>query len=468
MERLIKVGKIQAKNSLQIKSSKIGLGFEKLDRDVFDPNKAYDKVCEIGIKWARIQSGWQKTEKEKGVYDFEWIDEIIDNLLERGIQPWVCLCYGNQLYDELAETVFGAVGCPPIFTEEQKIAWENYVKAFVNRYKGKISYYEVWNEPDGRWCWKTGVNATELGEFTIATAKAVKEVDSSAKVIGGAVCLRNIAFLNQALATGMGKYIDYISFHEYTPDETEVFERVKTLKALAERYNPNIGIIQGESGSQSRSGGHGALKVGAWTQEKQAKQLARHTIADLLTGVHFTSYFSCMDMVEALNGETGNLASYLDYGYFGVLGAEFDENGKSVGTYYRKPSFYALQNIASVFAEDFELKEIAAIFLPQESNRLFGNDLKRNNVITGGFSKAEGEALVYWYPSDIMTTSYEGTISMEVYSKYDKIQLVDLMDGTIYNIPESIVTRDEFGVYTIKNIPIKDTPMLLTFGDFIM
>ncbi|MBR5527856.1 MAG: beta-galactosidase [Clostridia bacterium] len=467
MERLIKTGKIQPKDSLHIKKSRIGLGFEKLDRNVFDPEKAYDKVAEIGVKWARIQSGWQRTEKQKGVYDFEWIDSIIDNFLKRGIRPWVCLCYGNELYDDLAKTVFGAVGCPPIFSEEQKKAWSNYVKAFAKRYKGKITHYEVWNEPDGQWCWKTGVNATQLGEFTTATAKAVKEADSDAKVIGGVICDYKLAFLNEAFAAGMGEYIDYISFHEYTADETKVFEKVKALKALAQRYNPNIQIIQGESGSQSKSGGHGALRVGAWTEAKQAKQLLRHTVADLLTDVYFTSYFSCVDMIEALNGEAGNIASYLDYGYFGVLGAEFDSDGRSAGNYYKKPSYYALQNIASVFAEDYELCEIAAMFVPHESERIFGADLKRNNVVTGGFSRQNGEAFVYWYPSDIMTTSYEGTISMEVYSKYDKVQLVDLSDGSIYDIPSSIITRDDFGVFSIKNLPVKDTPMLLTFGEFI-
>ena len=41
MERLIKVGKITPKKSIDITKSKIGLGFEKLDREVFDPEKAY-------------------------------------------------------------------------------------------------------------------------------------------------------------------------------------------------------------------------------------------------------------------------------------------------------------------------------------------------------------------------------------------------------------------------------------------
>ena len=466
MERLIKEGHIEPKHSTQVKKSKIGLGFEKLDRGVFDPQKAYDRVAELGVKWVRIQSGWARTEREKGVYDFAWIDPIIDNLIARGLKPWVCLCYGNGIYDEKAAEVFGAVGCPPIFTQEQKTAWINYVKAFVNRYKGRVEYYEVWNEPDGKWCWKHGVNATELGEFTLATAKAVKEADCSAKVIGGVVCLRSIKYLNEAFAAGMGDYIDYISFHEYTSDETQVFERVTALRALAAKYNPAIDIIQGESGSQSRSGGNGALKEGAWTEEKQAKQLARHTIADLLADVYFTSYFSCMDMIEGLNGKVEDKNTYLDYGYFGVLGAEFDENGVSVGEYYKKKSYRVLQNIASVFAEDFVVCDLPVMFMPQASERIFGTDLKRNQIVCGSFSRDTGEAFVYWYPSDIMTSSYEGTVTMEVCSNYEKVRVIDIMDGSIYRIPDNMMERDKYGMYVIKNLPIKDTPMMITFGDF--
>lgn len=120
MERLIECGCVAAKKSSQIKSSRLGLGFEKLDRKAFDPEKAYDKVADLGVKWIRIQSGWQRTENEKGVYHFEWLDDIVDNLLCRGLKPWICLSYGNDLYTEAAKQVYGAVGCPPINTEEEK------------------------------------------------------------------------------------------------------------------------------------------------------------------------------------------------------------------------------------------------------------------------------------------------------------------------------------------------------------
>ena len=85
MYRLTKISKIAPKASKDIKKSIIGLGFEKLDRDVFDPEKSYDFVAKSGVKWARLQSGWQKTEKEKGVYDFEWLDSIVDKMLGMGV-----------------------------------------------------------------------------------------------------------------------------------------------------------------------------------------------------------------------------------------------------------------------------------------------------------------------------------------------------------------------------------------------
>ena len=70
LEQLKEIGRVTPKASVDIKKSKMGIGFEKLDRNVFDPEKAYDKLAKVGVKWVRIQSGWQRTEREKGVYDF--------------------------------------------------------------------------------------------------------------------------------------------------------------------------------------------------------------------------------------------------------------------------------------------------------------------------------------------------------------------------------------------------------------
>ena len=468
MERLIKVGKIIPKHSTQVKESRIGIGFEKLDRDVFDPNKAYDKVGELGVKWVRIQSGWERTEKVKGQYDFTWLDDIVDNLISRGLRPWMCVCYGHGLYDERAAKVFGSVGCPPIHTQEQRDAWIRYVKTLTAHYQGRINYYEVWNEPDGLHCWKHGVSAEEYGEFVAETAKAIKEVDKDAKVVGGAYARLNVHYVDTSLSK-MAPYIDAVSFHEYTADEQKVFGKVKAIRALCNIYNPDLKIIQGESGSQSRSGGAGALKDGAWTPRKQAKQLLRHSLVDLMSEVEFMSYFSCMDMIEALRGDRSVKSTYLDYGYFGVLGAEFDENGFSIGEYAPKPSYYALQNLASMFAEEVKTVELPVLFKKEASLRVFGSDVGENDITFGGFRKPNGStAMFFWVPTDLMTTEFESTFTLQVAGLGNEVKLVDPMDGSVYKLPENMVETSEEGHMSLKNVPIKDYPMALVFGDYLI
>lgn len=471
MYRLTKVGKIAPKDSKSIKKSIIGLGFEKLDRDVFDPEKSYDFVAKSGVKWARLQSGWQRTEREKGVYNFKWLDDIVDNMIRIGVEPWLCLCYGNDLYTESAKTVFGAVGCPPIKTEEEKEAWANYVKATVTHFGGRINYYEIWNEPDGRWCWKHGPNAEELGNFIIDTAKACKAANPDCKVIGFATCLSDAEFLDNTAKTGCLDYIDAISYHAYSTGEKGFQWVYNVYKEFAERNNKNIDIIQGESGTQSRPDGAGALAGGAWSPTKQAKFLLRHLLCDISNQVKIASYFSCMDMIEALNGVVGNTASYLDYGYFGVIGADFDENGRSTGEYTPKLSYYALQNLCSIFCEDYSIADIPTEAVINPSRPLLANDFDFNETYRFGVKKPNGSsALVYWIAKDILSETIETTVSFKI-KKEDvtgEVRLADLLTGDIYSIPKDIMSSDDEGNLCFKNLPATDSPMVLTFGNFYM
>jgi len=464
MERLRKTGKIIPKKSVDITRSRIGIGFEKLDRDVFDPEKAYDWVAELGVKWARLQSGWQRTEKQKGVYDFTWLDKIVDRMIEIGVEPWLCLCYGNPLYSEEAKKYFGSVGVPPIHTEQERIGWANYVNATVLHFKGRIHYYEVWNEPDGLWCWKCGPNAVELAEFTRATAAVCKAADPGCEVIGLTLAYDD-KFAAEFAKTGVLAEIDGISYHTYTIEEKVWKSRFAFFDTMRKEYRkPGLKLFQGESGTQSRSDGAGALRGGAWTKAKQMKFLLRHLITDIACGVEFASYFSCMDMIEALNGLNGDVASYLDYGYFGVLGADFDEEGRSVGTYTPKPSYYALQNLCSVLAEVYEQCEVPVegIVLPSQRLQAVDYDFEKSEHYC--FKRESGAyALFYWVPKNILSETYEGTVSIELKDcvKDKAIHLVDLSDGSVYELPENMRQND-----TLVNIPITDCPLMLMFGTF--
>jgi hypothetical protein len=419
----------------------------------------------------RLQSGWQRTEMVRGQYDFAWLDTVVDNLAKRGMTPWICLCYGNELYTPEAKKYYGAVGIPPIKTAEERQAWAAYVTATAKHFKGRVALYEIWNEPTGLNCWKSGVNPVEYGEFAIATAKAVRAADPGAQIAGGVITgrLDKMPFVAAALDTGLASHLDIFTYHYYTTTELGYRHKYEAMKALLHAYNPNIKMVQGESGTQSRPDGKGALRHLAWSPNRQAKLLLRHLVTDLSLGVEFTSYFSTLDMIEALDGKVGVKSSYLDYGYFGVLGADFDADGRSTGEYTPKPSYYALQNLCAAFAADVSMEPLPLQIIPGEGASGPEIDMANSALQCLGLKKANGaRALVYWNATDLLTTDYAGTLSA-VFTQLPKpVRLVDLMSGAVYEIPEEMLTKFKMSdTWTLKNILVTDYPLMLTFGDFI-
>ncbi len=466
MERLIPVGSVPVRTASQILRSRLGIGFEKLDRGLFDPAPAYDFIARLGVKRVRLQSGWARSETRPGHYDFAWLDEIVDQLRRRGLTPWLCLCYGNALYTEKAAGVFGAVGCAPVETAKERNAWSSYVRTLTGHFRGRIADYEVWNEPDGGWTWRPRPDGTAYGEFVKATARAARDGDPDAKIIAGACFSWDLGWLDAVFATGAADAMDALSVHAYHFDERLNPIRFRAVRALAHRYNPELAFLQGETGAQSRSDGAGAHAGAAWTPLRQTKYLLRHLVGDLAEDVAISSYFSAVDMAEALNSTEDDAANRRDYGYFGVLASEFSADGIAVN-FTPKPSYRALQTAAAIFHGDFEPAE-----LPVLPHALSSNPLQRiedaPDTLSGfGFRRPDGSAVwCYWKPAELLTTEYRGTASFEVAGLPATVRLIDPMDGGVYRIPDAQCEKRGGGSVLFRNLPLTDYPLLLDFGDF--
>ena len=63
------------------------IGCEVLDRDFAKFSAYKDYLPKLGIRSIRLQGGWAKCEKEKGKYDFSWLDEPVDFALAHGLRP---------------------------------------------------------------------------------------------------------------------------------------------------------------------------------------------------------------------------------------------------------------------------------------------------------------------------------------------------------------------------------------------
>ena len=92
-----------------------------------------------------MQAGWAKCEPEKGVYHFEWLDEIINHIIAQGVEPWLQTSYGNPIY-EGGGGIHLSAGFPT--SEVALAAWDDWVSAMAERYQGKVKIWEIWNEPD--------------------------------------------------------------------------------------------------------------------------------------------------------------------------------------------------------------------------------------------------------------------------------------------------------------------------------
>ena len=210
--KLTYLGKLKTKKSTEISSSRLGVGFETLDRDMWDPNQAWPVLDDLGVKWARLQTGWAKTEKEPGVYDFAWLDDLVNKLIERGVTPWLSFSYGNRLYTENANET--GVGFPPLHTPRERQAWQNYVRELVIHFRDRVTHYEVWNEPDLASFWKSMPKASEYVDLVRLTVAPLREQQPEAKIIGGAIAWGmtpwSIKFLEDCLECGLHEFVDII------------------------------------------------------------------------------------------------------------------------------------------------------------------------------------------------------------------------------------------------------------------
>ena len=299
---LKKIGTLKLHTSREIPFSRVSVGYECLDRELFKPEKCYDLTGKSGVKLARCQTGWAKCEKEKGVYDFAWLDEIVDSLLKQGVQPWFCVCFGNPLYMPDALTP-AAVGCVPLLYGDQVIAaWKEFVRHMAEHYKGRVTHFEIWNEPNVRAFWFPGEpNGGEYAQLVSLTGAVIREVIPEARIGGVIAGLSANEFMEDFCAAIGPDDIDFFCYHAYTlKPEENYLEGIQKLRQLFDSHGlGHVELWQGEAGCPSWfPPNHWLHPRFPGTERLQAVWILRRFILDLAAGAALSSYFIIADMME--------------------------------------------------------------------------------------------------------------------------------------------------------------------------
>ncbi len=164
---------------------------------------------------------WASLEPDKGNWKFDALDELVriaisNNkklILTLGQTPAWAAKYPKR------KSVYGGVHTTS--SPRDLNDWENYIRMVGTRYKGKIDFFEIWNEPD-LYMFYTGT-IDELVKMSEIAYNVLKEINPDCKILSPSITgwmgiPFGIAWLDLYLMAGGVKYIDIIGIHLYNDD----------------------------------------------------------------------------------------------------------------------------------------------------------------------------------------------------------------------------------------------------------
>lgn len=213
-----------------------GLHLHRADSSTKWPDAQFGSWRLWDSKWR-----WSKIEPAKNVFDFTMSDKLINLAMTHKVEPLVTLGITPAWASSrpLEDYVYGAGGAAE---PKDNKDWENYLTTIANRYKGKVKYYEVWNEPkfsdkepvvdktNRALGFYTG-SSQKLVELSCSASKVLKAVDPTIKVLSPG--FTGIGDRVSIFLDGGGKdCVDILAFHFYRDTPEIMYRDIQYIQGL--------------------------------------------------------------------------------------------------------------------------------------------------------------------------------------------------------------------------------------------
>ncbi len=215
---------------------------------------------------------WMSINPSRGTYDWTLIDQVVNTAVSHGVD----IVYTFGYVPAFAST-------NPTYAPNLS-DWTAFVTAITSRYKGKIKYWELWNEPNASNFWQGTT------EQLVAMAQAAYPVIKNA---GGVVLspapqgAAAYQWLDGYFAAGGAAYADIVSFHGYLFGAPEgIVTLAANVKAVAAKY----GLSDKPVWDTEHSWGVPSWPFGA-DQDQQAAWLARYLTLSFSSGIERSFWY---------------------------------------------------------------------------------------------------------------------------------------------------------------------------------
>ena len=217
-------------------------------------------ISQAGFKWIRQEFPWEDIEIEgKGVFrdrrqgndisSWEKYDHLVDLAEQYGIEL-IARLDNPPAWSRAAGNEAGTLAPPDDYGD-----YGDFVYAVVSRYRGRITYYQIWNEPNIYPEWGEGpVDPEAYAELLKVGYTRAKEADPNVVILSAGLAptterternLEDLVFLQRMYDAGAKDYFDILSVQGYglwngptdrraSPDRAN-FSRVLLVRELMVR-----------------------------------------------------------------------------------------------------------------------------------------------------------------------------------------------------------------------------------------
>ena len=186
--------------------------------------RTLEMVREMGATWIVEYFPWAYYEPSPGHFDWTHADLVVDHARRQGLTVIARLGFVPEWARPDPEEQ------PTTFTyldETHYAAFAEYVRAFVEHFRGRVDRIVIWNEPNISLEWGyRPVDAAGYTSLLRAVYRLAKSANPDVVVLGGALAptlapigdpegMNDLDYLRRMLAAGAGEAMDGLAVHAY-------------------------------------------------------------------------------------------------------------------------------------------------------------------------------------------------------------------------------------------------------------
>jgi hypothetical protein len=273
-------------------------------------NTVLAKVKAAGIAWIRIDVNWSVIESSKGNPIYTDVDRVVDYAAANGL------------------SVLASIGGTPQWANGKKSGWwtypatkvadwKNFVSRTVARYKNRVKYWSIWNEPNIDAFFDASLGKDKfVQQVLLPAAQTIRGADPAAFIVGPDLSHKTEAgtewyFWLKYILDNAGNYFDVISHHMY--EDLGVYYMYELLEE-GDQFLPAVKTIIEESGQGSKP--FWITETG-WNTSKYSETMQSNRYLDML---HFRArknypqkvfFYEIIDDPKSSTGPFGILRSNL-------------------------------------------------------------------------------------------------------------------------------------------------------------